>query len=76
MGVCSPPVYFPAVGEEKRENTDWKKLEAVWLSGIEPIINAQVRKLSHVVFGLQCRHESTTVEHGMKAFVKVHMTFP
>ena len=61
-------------GEEGKHG--WKKLEAVWLSGIEPIINAQVRKLSHVVFGLQCRHESTTVEHGMKAFVKVHMTFP
>jgi len=42
----------------------------------EPVVNALMRELTHMVFGLQRRCEGTISEHGMKTRVKVDMTFP
>ena len=42
----------------------------------EPVVNALMRELTHMVFGLQRSCEGTISEHGMKTRVKVNMTFP
>jgi hypothetical protein len=52
------------------------KLETVRLSRIQPVINALMRELTHMVFSLQRGFECTIGEHGMKARIEVYMTFP
>jgi len=46
------------------------------LSRIQPVINALMRELTHMVFSLQRGFECTIGEHGMKAHIEVYMTFP
>jgi hypothetical protein len=46
------------------------------LSCVEPVINALMRELAHMVFSLHRSGESTIGEHGMKALIKVDMAFP
>jgi hypothetical protein len=52
------------------------KLETVRLRRIQPVINALMRELTHMVFSLQRGFECPIVEHRMKALIKVYMTFP
>jgi hypothetical protein len=42
----------------------------------EPVVNALMRELTHMVFGLQRSCEGTIGEHGMETRVKVDMTLP
>jgi hypothetical protein len=42
----------------------------------EPVVDALVGKLTHMVFRLQCRCEGAVCEHGMDARVKIDVTFP
>jgi hypothetical protein len=52
------------------------KLETVWLRRVQPVINALMRELTHMVFSLQRGLECPIAEHRMKALIKVYMTFP
>src|SRR4029434_2504518 len=52
------------------------KLETVRLRRIQPVINALMRELTHMVFSLQCGFECPIAEHRMKTLIKVYMTFP
>ena len=69
-----PRVGIPRTWETKKIRSG--KLKTVRLCCIQPIINALMRELTHVVFSLQRCCESTISEHRMKAFIKVYMTFP
>lgn len=42
----------------------------------EPVVNALMRELTHMVFGLQRSCEGTIGEHGMETRVKIDMTLP
>jgi hypothetical protein len=53
-----------------------RELETVRSCCIQPIINALMRELTHVVFSLQRCCESPISEHRMKALIKIYMTFP
>jgi len=74
---------------ERRESFDSAKLDAQRLTAVrqgisarvligsaKPVVNAQMRGLTHVVFSLQRGSEGAVGEHRMESRVKVDLTFP
>ncbi len=74
---------------ERRESFDSAKLDAQRLTAVprgisarvligsaKPVVNAQMRGLTHVVFSLQRGREGAVGEHGIQSRVKVDLTFP
>ena len=72
-----------------RESFDSAKLDAQRLTAVrqgisarvligsaKPVVNAQMRGLTHVVFSLQRGSEGAVGEHRMESRVKVDLTFP
>jgi DNA-directed RNA polymerase subunit omega len=48
----------------------------VLIGSAKPVVNAQMRGLTHVVFSLQRGSEGAVGEHRMESRVKVDLTFP
>lgn|SRR5215470_8199565 len=70
------PLFFGTPRGRFWQKPGTEKLEAVRLRCIKPIIDALMRVLTHVLFGLQCGCERTVGGHGVKALIEIHMTFP
>lgn len=53
------------------------KIDEVWLSQVEPVVDAIARELAHIVFSLYLGGETALADKGkFVAIFKIDMTFP
>lgn len=67
---------IPEIGRTGRPLCGENFQRRVLFVSAEPVVNALMRELTHMVFGLQRSCEGTIGEHGMETRVKIDMTLP